>query len=60
MENLKNMVDDLKKSLQKNFGHENGNFFLRKRHSEILICETNFRPPKLGARSPPLPEIWEE
>ena len=25
-----------------------------KRHSEILVREKHFRPPKLGARSPPL------
>jgi len=30
-------------------------FFPRKRHSEILVCEKVFRPPpQLGARSPPL------
>ena len=30
-------------------------FFLKKRrHSEILVREKMFRPPKLGARSPPL------
>ena len=26
----------------------------KKRHSEILVREKFFRPPKLGARSPPL------
>src|SRR6218665_3155435 len=25
---------------------ENGNFFRKKRHSEILVCEKNFRPPQ--------------
>jgi len=29
-------------------------FFPKKRHSEILVREKVFRPPKLGARSPPL------
>ena len=28
--------------------------FQKKRHSEILVREKVFRPPKLGARSPPL------
>jgi len=31
-----------------------GNFFRKKRHSEILVRENIFRPPKLGARSAPL------
>ena len=45
-ENPKNLV---------NFGRENGNFFRKKRHSEILVREKFLRPPpKLGARSPPL------
>src|SRR6218665_1667176 len=29
-------------------------FFREKRHSEMLVREKLFRPPKLGARSPPL------
>jgi len=29
-------------------------FFPKKPHSEILVREKVFRPPKLGARSPPL------
>jgi len=28
--------------------------FSEKRHSEILVRDKIFRPPKLGARSPPL------
>jgi len=28
--------------------------FSLKRHSEILVCEFFPRPPKLGARSPPM------
>ena len=31
-------------------------FFPRKRHSEILVCEIFFRPKKLGDRSPPMCE----
>jgi|SRR6218665_1171760 len=27
------------KKVIRNFGRENGNFFLEKRHSEILVCE---------------------
>src|SRR6218665_408027 len=42
------------KKVIKNFGRENGNFFLKKRHSEILVCEIFSRLPKLGARSPPM------
>jgi len=29
--------------------------FSLKSHSEILVCEIFFHPPKLGARSPPMP-----
>src|SRR6218665_2045280 len=43
-----------KKKVIRNFGLENGNFFLKKRHSEILVCEKFFRPPKLCASSPPM------
>jgi len=38
-----------KKKVIRNFCRENGNFFRKNRHSEILV-----RPPKLDARSPPL------
>jgi len=37
----------------RNFGRENGNFFRKKRHSEILVREKLFPSPQLGARSPP-------
>jgi len=43
-----------KKQVIRNFGRENGIFFLKKPHSEILVCETFSLPPKLGARSPPM------
>src|SRR6218665_3571224 len=36
-----------KKRSSEIFGRENGNFFRRKRHSEILIREKNFRPPQI-------------
>jgi len=36
------------------FGRENGNFFPKKRHSEILVREKFSVLPKLGGRSPPL------
>jgi len=42
------------KKVIRNFGRENGNFVLEKRHSEILVCEFCFLSPKLGARSPPM------
>src|SRR6218665_1762403 len=53
MENLKNMVDDFKKVFR-NFGRENRHFFLKKRNSEILVCEIFISLSKLGARSPPM------
>src|SRR6218665_2394105 len=43
-----------KKKVIRKFGRENGNFFWEKSRSEILGRENFFRPPKLGARSPPL------
>jgi len=43
-----------KKQVIRIFWRENGNFFPKKRHSEILVREQFFRPPKLGARYPPL------
>jgi len=43
-----------KKRVVRNFWRENGNSFLKKRNSEISVCEIFFRPPKLGARSPPM------
>ena len=52
--NQKNLIDDLKKVIRI-FGHENGIFFRKKRHTEMLGREKYFRPSKLGARSPPLP-----
>ena len=33
------------KKVIRNLGRENGNFFLEKRHSEILFCEILFRSP---------------
>jgi len=44
-----------KKKVIRNFGRENGHFVPEKIViSEILASENFFRPPKLGARSPPL------
>src|SRR6218665_4171128 len=40
----------------RNFGGENGNFF-EKPHSEILVREKFFRPPKHGATSPPMSKL---
>jgi len=34
-------------------------FLPKKRHSEILVRENVFRPPKLGAKSPPLGGVLE-
>jgi len=51
-ENQKNLVDDLKNVIR-NFERENRNFS-EKNHTEILVREKIFRPPKLSARSPPL------
>jgi len=44
-ENLKNLVELKKRSLIRNFGRENGIFFLKRCHSEILVCEIFVRPP---------------
>jgi len=46
-------------SMTKKKGHQKFSawkwtFFLKKRHSEILVRENFFHPPKLGTRPPPL------
>ena len=43
-----------KKKVIRNFGRQNGIFFLKERHSEISVCEICFRQLKLGVRSPPI------
>ena len=42
------------KKIIRNFGRENGNFFRKNLIQKILVRENFSRPPKLGARSPPL------
>ena len=64
--NPKNTVDDRKKVIR-NFGRENGNYFLKNVIQKSWSSSPNkgkfddddglrnvFRPPKVGARSPPM------
>src|SRR6218665_2490784 len=55
------VLSDARDQSKKSFS-EIVKFFPKKPHSEILVRDKFFRPPKLGARSPPLidPNIFDK